>query len=74
MFYEEYLSLQLILEVDLHYPIELHYKDDYYKMVSENMQIDFNILSKKQHEMELKYYGAAKPKSTKFFCSFVDKE
>lgn len=74
MFNDKYPDEQLILEVDLHYPCEFHYRDYGYQIAPKNMQIDINIFSEKQLQLQLKYYEAEKPISTKLICSFIEKK
>lgn len=51
----------------------MHDRDDDYPLPPDNLQINKNLISEKQHQLELKYYGAHKASSSKLICSFLDK-
>ena len=49
---------EYILEVDLFYDYILHDRDDDFPMAPKNIDIDVTMLSAKQHQLQMKYYGA----------------
>ena len=49
---------EYIIEVDLLYDSILHDRDDDFPMAPENTYICLSMLSLKQHQLQMKYYGA----------------
>ena len=62
-----------ILDVDLEYPRTIHDRDDDFPLAPEEMTIETNIVSERQHELKAKYYGAACPLTKKLINSFLPK-
>ena len=64
---------EYILEIDLFYDYSLHDRDDF-PVASENIDIDIPMLSAKQHQLQMKYYGATSSSKHKLICSFLPKK
>ena len=64
---------EYILEVDLVYDYMLHDQYDDFPMAPENIDIDVTMLSAKQHQLQIKYYGATRSSKHKLICSFLPK-
>ena len=62
---------EYILEVDLFYDYILHDGDDDFPMAPENIDIYVTMLSTKQHQLQMKYYGATCSSKHKLICSFL---
>ena len=55
------------------YDYILHDRDDDFPMAPENIDIDVTMLSAKQFQLQIKYYGATCSNKYKLICLFLPK-